>query len=144
MYSFHLSIDIQQPIDTVIRLYPDRTLFPRWQPGLVSDELISGKNGESFYKMTYGKGRRKLIISETVMRQELPDHYDVRYEMKGVTNTAQNSFISVSPTVTRWNAEVTYSFKGLKNLIATYMRTNFENQSVLIMKNFKGFAESFR
>lgn len=144
MYSFKLSVDIQQPMDTVIRLYTDRQLFPRWHPGLISDELITGKSGEKQYKMIYGKGRKKLIMTETILRKELPDHYDVRYEMKGVVNTIQNSFSSSSPGVTQWNAEIEYSFKGLKNLIATYMRSNFEKQSVIIMNNFKGYAESVR
>ena len=144
MYTFQLSTEIHKPVDTVIRLYSDRSLHPKWNPGLVSDELTTGKNGEKQYKTIYGKGRRKLVMKETILRDALPGLYVVRYEMKGVINTVRNSFVPISPGVTKWNAEFEYSFKGLKNLIATYMRSNFEKQSTIIMNNFKGFAESVR
>ncbi|MDQ3016462.1 MAG: SRPBCC family protein [Bacteroidota bacterium] len=144
MYSFDLSIEINQPIEKVMELYQKRILLPQWQPGLVLDDKITSKTGELQYKMTFGSGRRKLVITETILRNDLPEHYDVRFELKGIINHVQNTFVPLSPSVTKWTSHVEYQFKGLKNLIATYMRSNFENQSGILMRNFKGFAETHR
>lgn len=142
MFKYSIQTEIRQPLEEVVKIFTDRKLFPLWQPGLVSDIQLEGKDGLKKYKLTFKSGRRKIIITETVIRNKMPHHYDVQYVMRGVTNDVFNSFSSLENGNTLWKSEHHFFFKGLMKWIATYMRGGFEKQCDLIVKNFKGFAES--
>lgn len=143
MYTFHLTIEIALPREKVVKLYTNRALYKHWQPGLLSDEKLPVKQGQPQHKLTYKGGRRKLVMTETILRDDLPAAYDQQFDLKGITNILKNKFEARDNQTTIWTSEVEYRFKGLKNLIATYLRSGFEKQSMIIMKNFKGFAESY-
>ena len=139
--NFHLETEIERPIDAVIHLFANRDLLKKWQPGLISSEFMESKPNLK-YRLTFQLGRRKMSMMETITRNELPQHFDGYYEMKGMRNEVHNSFVSAGLNRTRWIADVEYSFKGIMALIAPFMKENFRKQSVILMKNFKGFAES--
>jgi hypothetical protein len=79
---------------------------------------------------------------ETITRNELPEHFDGSYEIKGMRSDVQNSFTSSGLNRTRWVCDTEYHFKGIMALIAPFMKENFRKQSMILMSNFKGFAES--
>jgi hypothetical protein len=120
MYTFYLETEINKPMKKVFELFTDRSLFPKWQPGLLKDERVEHKDGKNGFKLTYQMGKRKIILKESILFVcSLPDGR------------------------TKWEMETEFRFSGLRRLIATYLRKGFEAQSTIIMKNFKGFAEHY-
>ena len=140
-FNFHLETEIDRPLEAVIRLFANREHLPKWQPGLVSSEFMESKPYLK-YRLRFELGRRKMSMMETITRNELPRHFDGFYEMKGMRTDVQNTFTSVGLNRTQWTSDVEYSFKGFMALIAPFMKENFRKQSLILMKNFKGFAES--
>jgi hypothetical protein len=140
MVRFRLETEINKPLDEVIKTYGNRDLLLKWQPGLISSEQI-----ESYpypkYKLLLSFGRRKLVMMETILRNELPKHFEVTYEMKGIFNRNINSFTSSGPQKTLWKCEAEFRFTGLIKLIAFFMHEGFREQTRVIMANFKKFAE---
>jgi len=140
-FNFHLETEIHRPLDAVIKLFANREHLPKWQPGLMSSEFMESRPHLK-YRLRFQLGRRKMAIMETITRNELPQHFDGYYEMKGMKNEVQNSFSSSGLNRTRWTCVTTYQFKGIMALIAPFMKKNFLEQSTILMSNFKGFAES--
>ncbi len=87
-------------------------------------------------------GRRKMVMTETIIRNELPGYFEGTYEMKGVYNRICNTFESPAPGTTRWICANEFRFSGLMRLIAAFMKGSFKKQSEMIMGNFKRFAEA--
>ena len=104
-------------------------------------ETLPLKNGLPNYSLTYQTGRRKFKITETIIRNELPRHYDVQYKLKGLTQIMKNSFSATDGNSTKWNSEVEFQFRGLMSLIARFMKTGFEQQTLAVMQSFKRFVE---
>jgi hypothetical protein len=140
MMTFRFETTIHKPLEDVVRLYRDRKMFPLWHPGLMSDEELSSSGAGKKYKLTYKAGRRKLVMTETLLRKE-PLCQDVKYELKGVSNLVSSQFSALAPDMTRWHMETTFQFRGLMKLISVFMRSGFEHQSRIIIHNFKSFAE---
>lgn len=141
MVRYQIETEINKPIDQVAKLFANRSLLPKWQPGLLSSEQI-----ESYpvlkYKLMMAFGKRKMVMTETILRNELPKHLEGTYEMKGVHNRIRNSFEATGPGTTRWICESEFRFTGLMSVIALFMRGDFKKQSEVIMRNFKNFVES--
>lgn len=135
-----LKTEIQRPVGEVIKLFKNRTHYPEWQPGLINDEDVQNKKGETQHKLTYRIGRRNMIMTETVLKSN-QEEYNTIFEMKGVRNTVRNIFTPVSSQVTLWTHITEFRFRGLMTLIAPFMKSGFEKQSEIIMKNFKNYAE---
>jgi hypothetical protein len=140
-FNSHLETEINRPLEVVIKLFANREHLPKWQPGLVSSEFMESKPYLK-YRLRFQLGRRKMAIMETITRNELPDHFDGSYELKGMRSDVQNSFMSSGLNRTRWVCDTEYHFKGIMALIAPFMKENFRKQSMILMSNFKGFAES--
>ena len=136
-------IEISKPLDQVIKLFSNRDHLPKWQHGLLSEEPLPLLDGQRSYKLTFQLGRRKMKMTETIIRDALPAHYDIQYKMKGVKHSIQNSFSAVNDNKTKWISEVEYRFTGLMNLIARFMKSGFEQQSRALMYSFKTFAEGY-
>jgi len=140
-FNFHLETEIQRPLDAVIKLFANREHLPKWQPGLISSEFMESKPYLK-YRLRFQLGRRKMSIMETITRNELPEHFDGYYELKGMQQEVHNSFASSGLNRTRWTSETIYHFKGIMGLIAPFMKDSFRKQSLILMNNFKGFAEA--
>jgi hypothetical protein len=141
MISYRAEIEIHKPLEEVIRLFSDRDQLSAWQPGLLSSELLESDPIPT-YKLIFQFGRRTMTMTERILRNELPQHFDVHYKMKGVHNHMQNSFMASGSKSTHWVCESEFKFKGLMKIISLFMKDNFQKQSDIIMSNFKRYAES--
>lgn len=143
MVRYQIETDINRPLDHVTRLFVNRSHLPKWQPGILSNEQL-----ESYpypkYKLMMAFGKRKMAMIETILRNELPSHFEGTYEMKGIYNRIHNSFEAKGPDNTRWIVESEFRFKGLMSVIAIFMKADLKKQSEVIMSNFKEFAESYK
>ena len=140
MFRYRIETEINRPIDEVTRIFADRSQLTKWQPGIVSSELIN-ENPHPKYKLLFQFGRRKMYMTETIVRNELPHHLEGTYEMKGIFNRIHNSFESLGPGTTKWIYDSEFRFRGIISLVAIFMRNDFYRQSQIIASNFKKYVE---
>ena len=140
MHKFKLDIEIERPVNDVYSMFINRSLQPKWQPGLLEDEPIDDHPGKEHYSMLYRIGNRSMKMTETIIKKSFPQ-YDAHYKLKGIRNAVQHTFREAGPNTTRWTSVNEFRFVGLMKLIGPFMRSGLEQQSRIIMKNFKTFAE---
>lgn len=144
MLKYDKGIIINKPLQEVVDLFTRRELIPQWQPGLLYDELVKDKRGIERRKMTFRIGRRNISFIETTLSDNLPDEMTVEYKWKGVRNIIRNSFLKTGQDQTLWQTSSEFRFSGLMKIISLFMRSGFEEQSQIMMNNFKRFAENAR
>lgn len=140
-YTTEITIDL--PRERVIELFDNPENLPKWQPGLVSFEPLSGTTGQpgARSKLIYDMGKRRIEMIETITRRDLPDAFDGTYETKGVYNEIQNRFTDLGNGQTKWVSHTTFRFTGLMKLMGWFMAGAFKRQSYKFMEQFKSFAE---
>ena len=74
MVKFHLQTEIQKPTEEVVRLYKNRDLMPRWQPGLITDEPAVDKHGNPIRKLTFRIGNRNMVMTEKILKSTTREH----------------------------------------------------------------------
>jgi carbon monoxide dehydrogenase subunit G len=139
------SIDIHLPRERVIALFDDPANLKRWQPHLRSFEKLDGTPGTvgARSKLTYKKGNRDMVMTETITVRQLPERFAGTYTMDGVLNTVDNRFEVVNDELTRWNAEVEFKFTNpILTLLGWVVPGMFRKQTAEFMQNFKNFAEN--
>ena len=138
-------ITINLPVHQVIELFDSAENLPKWQPGLLSFEHLSGTPGQPGAKslLKYQMGKREMKMVETITTRNLPDEFSGTYETKGVFNQASNQFVAISETKTRWITHNHFKFSGFMWMMSLFMRKKtFQNQSQFYMTKFKEFAET--
>jgi len=140
MIRFRIEVEIKKPVQEVYSIFINRERMPEWQPGLISDEAIEDKNGRKRYEMRLDLGRRRMTMTETILKNEFPEYHSL-YELKGIRNEVHNNFEKMGQHSTKWMYTTEFRFKGIMMLVGLFMRSGLEQQSKLIMKNFKAFAE---
>jgi hypothetical protein len=138
---FKFTITIQKPIKEVTHLFANRAMLSQWQPDLLNSQQIENY---PFPKYTHqlALGRRKILLTESILRNELPAHFDTNFKLKGMSNKVCNSFKAIGTDTTQWDCTSEYTFRGIMKLISFFMKENLKKQSELLMSNFKRFAES--
>lgn len=110
--NYQLEIEINLPRSRVIELFDNPDNLPKWQPGLIDFEPLSGAPGQVGAKsrLKYKMGSRDVEMIETITERNLPDSFSATYETKGVWNEVVNRFEEVSPEKTLWVSDVTFKF----------------------------------
>ena len=118
--------------------------MPKWQPGLVSFDPISGKPGKegAKSKLVYKMGKREVEMIETITKNNLPNEFNGTYQAKGVYNIISNKFIALDEHKTQWVSENEFQFSGFMKFMSIFMKGAFPKQTLKIMNKFKEFAES--
>tara|TARA_R110002020_G_scaffold220100_4_gene428003 strand:+ start:167 stop:547 length:381 start_codon:yes stop_codon:yes gene_type:complete len=114
-----------------------------WQRGLTRYELVSGTPGEGAkMKLFYDFGKRKTVLTETILKRNLPHEFYASYTTKGVYNVKNNYFEPVLDGKTKWTSKSEFQFKDLAmKAISLLMPGAFKKQSLKYMLDFKSFAE---
>lgn len=139
------TVDINLPIDKVVKLWDDENNFKGWQDGFESIEHLSGvsntKGAKSKILLQGKKGDIELI--ETIISSNLPKEKIAIYEHIHMTNKQTTRFKTIEEDKTQYISEVEYTqFNGLMiKLMAKLFPNKFKEQSQKWMNQFKGFAE---
>ena len=142
---FHHKIDIHLSRDKVLELINNAEYFHRWQRGLISTELIKGKNGEPGAKRRiYIKiaGQRVKMI-ETILDNQPPKKWQARYTSSGLKSIQTNFFTSKSENITQWDCYSEFNFSGGMVLVSKVMPQVFKERARVTQTDFKSFAENF-
>jgi uncharacterized membrane protein len=129
---YSTEIEIEKPIDSVIRLFDDPDNLVKWMQGLQSFELISGVAGQPGAKsrLVFKSGKRELEMIETILTRNLPEEFSGTYETRGVLNNVTNRFVKLSEAKTKYIAEHEFQFSGFMKIIGFLMPSAMKKQSV--------------
>ncbi|ALV46413.1 hypothetical protein MB46_13890 [Arthrobacter alpinus] len=137
-------IVVNVPRDRFLELFDNPSLMSHWQKGLLSFEPLTGVPGQNgaTSKLVYKRGRGTLEMVETILRRQLPDHFDGSYDANGVHNISNNQFIDLDGTATKWVAHNIFELKGFMKVIGLLFGFTFRKETLKTMEAFKNFAES--
>jgi uncharacterized membrane protein len=140
---YTVSIDINKPIDEVVRLYDNVDNMKKWMEGFQDIEPIEGTPGMpgARSKLTFETGKRKIKMVETIQSKNLPEEMTCIYEAKGVYNIVISRFEKISDNETKCINEQEFRFTGLMKLFGLLMPGAFRKQSMKYLQAFKAFAE---
>lgn len=139
------TVEIDAPLEKVVKLWSDERNFKEWQDGFESIELLEGiadtKGAKS--KIVLG-GKNHIELIETILSNNLPAEKTARYEHIHMTNTQTSRFEALENNKTLYSSEVEYTqFNGLMiKLMAKLFPSKFKAQSQKWMEQFKRFIEN--
>ncbi|WP_373059207.1 SRPBCC family protein [Zunongwangia sp. H14] len=140
---YTLEIEIDLPRTEVVKKFEDPNNLKCWQRGLLSFKPLTGTMGEegatNAYRFTMGK--REIEMTETIIKNNLPQEYHATYDAKGVHNIQENFFTEISNNRTKWVSHSIFKFSGFMKIIGFTMPGSFKKQSLQYMQDFKAFAE---
>jgi uncharacterized membrane protein len=140
---YTVEIEINKPIDEVVKLFDNEDNLFKWMEGLQSIEHLTGNPGEkgSTAKMLFKQGKREIEMIETVISLNLPEEFIASYEAKGVYNLAKVSFLPIGDSKTKYVTEQEFQFKGFMKVFGWVMPGAFKKQTAKYLQKFKEFAE---
>jgi uncharacterized protein YndB with AHSA1/START domain len=141
---FSVSIEIDKPIDEVIRLFDDPDNLFKWMEGLESFEHLEGTPGEvgARSRLRFKTGDREFEMIETVTERNLPQMFAGTYEAKGMQSIVRNEFEPLGENRTLYTSHNEFQFRGFMKLVAFVMPGVFRKQSLKFLESFKQFAEA--
>jgi len=142
---FTCSVSINAPRQKVVEYFSNPEYLKEWQDGFIGLKHISGtpeQNG-SVTEMRYKFGKGEMVITETILSNNLPNEFKGNYHHKHTENTMHNIFEIIDSQTTLYKAEIEYTrFSGIMiNIIKTVMPGMFKRQVLKWMNNLKEFVE---
>ena len=140
---YSVNIEINAPIDEVVKRFDDPTKMKEWMPGLVSFEAIEGEPGQvgAKSKLVFQMGKRTVEMIETITVRDLPARFDGNYVAKGVYNEVGNAFEAKDANTTIYTSEQFFDFKGGMKIIGWLFPKTFKKSSYKYLQDFKAFVE---
>ncbi|MEP1034996.1 SRPBCC family protein [Ekhidna sp.] len=142
---FNGSIDIKQSRDKVAELFADPAYLKEYQEGFEKKELLKGDAGKegAISKMYYRNGKHEMVLTETIISNNLPDSFEALYHHKHMDNTMKCTFTQLEDGVTRYDTEVNYTRINwvLPRLIAILFPGMYKKPAQRWLENFKNFVE---
>ena len=139
------SIEIKKPIDLVTELFMDSGSLKEYQDGFIKKEVKSGQEGENgtISKMYYKYGKRDMILTETILKNNLPASFEAFYHHKHMDNTFNCSFTAIGDNRTRYDYEYEYTRISwiMPRLMAILFPGMYRKQGDKWMSQFKEFVE---
>ncbi len=142
---YTLEIEINKPRDECARYIQDRENFKKWQPQLISTELLDGTSGEvgSTYRIVVSMRNNQLEMIEKIMINNCPDHYQIKYDADGNINIIDIWFRELGPSKTKMVAQSYFRCKSFVLRLMTFLKPGaFKKQTRIYMTDFKKFVES--
>lgn len=140
---YRQEITINKPRKEVVEKFSDPKNMKYWQQGFISMQQINGQLGEegSQNLLKYKMGKREIEMTETILKNNLPDEFSATYEAKGVYNYQVNRFTPTLEKSTLWITDNEFIFSGFMKLFGWFMPGTFKKQTRKYMEDFKAFVE---
>ncbi len=138
-------ITVNLPREEFIKKLDNPENLKHWQKGLTAYTLVTGQPGAegSQMEMHYDMGKRKMVLVETIIKQDFPEEFHATYDAKGVHNIQKNYFKVIDENHTKWISECEFQFSGfMMKTMGFLMPSAFKKQSQRYLEDFKAFAEN--
>jgi carbon monoxide dehydrogenase subunit G len=121
---------------------PENTL--KWLDGLRSVKHISGelRQAGAISKVVFDSPAGRMFITETVIRNELPEEYVMKYEGNGYTSYSNYSFEKLSDQSTKFIMQQQVELKGAFKLASGLLKGTMSKQLNKSAESFKRYAEN--
>jgi carbon monoxide dehydrogenase subunit G len=141
---FKSEVEIAKSMDELIVLIQDPENTLKWLDGLRSVKHISGelRQAGAVSKVVFDSPAGRLHITETVMSNELPHEYIIRYEGIGYTSYSNYTFQELSDGLTRFTMLQQVELKGALKLAGGLVKGKMSRQLSISAEGFKRFAEN--
>ena len=142
---FNGSIDIKQSKEKVAEFFADPAYLKEYQEGFEKKELLQGEAGQNgaISKMYYRNGKYEMVLTETIINNNLPDSFEALYHHKHMDNTMKCTFTELENGMTRYETDVEYTRIDwvMPRLIAILFPGMYKKPARRWMENFKSFVE---
>ena len=142
---FICTVVINKPKEMVTELFANPDFLGEYQDGFLRRNLVSGNVGEvnTVSKLYYKMGKGEMELTETILKNDLPNSFSAFYFHKHTENTMTSTFTSLDENTTQFDAEINYTeFKGLIVKIMKFIFPSmFKKQVRKWLVNFKIFVE---
>ena len=139
-------IDIDQSIEIVSNYFIDPNYLGEYQEGFVKKELIKGEQGAAgaVSKMYYANGKHSMVLTETIISNNLPHSFEAFYHHQHMDNTMKCEFEKLSENRTRYSVKVEYTRIAwvMPRLMAMLFPGMYKKPARKWMENFKRFVEA--
>ena len=143
---FTCSVHIKAPREKVVQFFTNSDNLEHWQEGYLGTTHLEGEPWQNGAKkeMKYKFGKGEMIITETILSNNLPDDFKGNYYHKHTENTMHSFFIDNGDNTTLYKSEIHYTrFTGIMiNIMKTIMPFMFKKQVQKWIDNFKQHIES--
>lgn len=143
---FQGSIVIHKSREIVAACFINPDHNKEYQDGFVKKELISGiaTQAEAISKLYYKYGKRDLVLTETILKNDLPRYFEAFYHHKHMDNTMKCTFVEIGPESTEYTYEFEYTRMSwiLPKLMAILFPGMYRKQGEKWIKQFKEFVEN--
>ena len=141
---FKLETIINKPRADVWHAFDNIENMPKWQPSLISHEIMDGTPGQpgAVSKLTYKEGEREFALIEKVTHRDELNELDGIYENDFADNTIKNKFIEQGKDQTLWIIETEFKFKTLvMKIMGNILKKNYVKRTQRDMQRFKEMTE---
>ena len=142
---FTCSVTIHKPRKIVVDFFENPDFLGEYQEGFIKKVLISGEVGKenTVSKMYYKMGKGEMELTETILKNDLPNVFLAQYHHKHTDNTMESSFIVLDENTTQYDAEIHYTaLRGfMVKTMAFLFPSFFKKQVQKWLTNFKVFVE---
>jgi hypothetical protein len=136
IYQYQERVIINSNKELIVKYYLDKDLRKHWQKNLIdvipmsSDQLVIGR----VYELLYQKENDQMKMKETILALDLPNSFDVLYEVKGVKNICKNQLIDRDGFIC-WIMQVEFEFEEEVSYPINQFKAS-TRQSMGMLKNF--------
>lgn len=142
---FNGTIDIHQSLEKVAELFANPAYLKEYQEGFEKKELLEGEAGQNgaISKMYYKNGKHEMVLTETIISNNLPHSFEAIYHHKHMDNSMKCIFTTLENGWTRYETAVEYTRIDwvLPRLIAILFPGMYKKPAQRWLENFKAFAE---
>lgn len=141
---FKLETIINKPRADVWNAFDNIENMPKWQPSLISHEIMDGTPGQpgAISKLTYKEGEREFALIEKVTHRDELNELDSMYENDFADNIIKNKFIEQGKDQTLWIIETEFKFKTIvMKIMGNILKKNYVKRTERDMQRFKEMAE---
>ena len=139
------SIMIKKPNNEVAEAFLNPIYLKEYQDGFIKKETVKGNAGQAgaISKLYYKFGRKDMVLTETILLNDLPERFEAHYSHQHMDNTMSCQFVHLDDNTTRYEYEYEYTRINwvLPKLLAILFPGTYRKQGEKWIQQFKEFIE---
>ncbi|MCB9186152.1 MAG: SRPBCC family protein [Flavobacteriales bacterium] len=141
---FRFEVEIAQPVDLLSKLLLDPDVTMKWLEGLRSVKHVSGEFRQpgAVSKVVFDSPAGRMLITETVISNSLPEEYIMRYEGQGYVSYSNYQLEELDGKNTKFIINQQVELKGALKLAGGLLKGTMTRQLKKSAESFKRYAEN--